>query len=387
MQPPAIEKICFGSRCLLFLLLLTLPASSVSGQSTPDASAARLELFAGGLTHPLYVTAPDSDSRVFVVEQPGRIRIVKDKELLATPFLDITERVSYGGERGLFSVAFHPQYSKNGVFYVDYTDKKGDTHIERYNVTKNADVADPASAQLILKIVQPYANHNGGLLVFGPDGMLYVGMGDGGSGGDPRANGQNKTTLLGKMLRLNVDHKDGYSIPEDNPFLHERGARPEIWALGLRNPWRFAFDREAGLLYVADVGQNKWEEVDILPSKQGGLNLGWNRMEGAHCYKPAECDSEGLVTPAIEYGHQEGCSIIGGFVYRGKAIPALVGTYFYADYCLGWIRSFRFTDGKITNKQQYDFGVSSNVLSFGEDSQHELYVCYENGKVYKLVPK
>lgn len=365
-----------------------LLASCSAGQPAPEGTAVRLELFAGGLTHPLYVTAPDSDPRVFIVEQPGRIRIVKNKELLATPFLDITDRVSYGGERGLFSVAFHPQYAKNGVFYVDYTDKKGDTHIERYSVSKDPDVADPASAKLILKILQPYANHNGGLVVFGPDGMLYIGMGDGGSGGDPKGNGQNKTTLLGKMLRLNVDHEEGYSIPEDNPFLHERESRPEIWALGLRNPWRFAFDREAGLLYIADVGQNKWEEVDVVPAKQGGLNLGWNRMEGNHCFKPSFlCNLNGAVLPAIEYDHTEGCSIIGGYVYRGKAIPALAGHYFYADYCLSWIRSFKYIDGKITDKRQYDLGVSNNVLSFGEDSQRDLYICYENGKVYKLVPK
>lgn len=388
-----IEKRCFARdvkrlvrpSSLFIILALTLTCSRRGGAQ--NQTGIQLQLFADGLKAPLYVTAPPADPRVFIVEQPGRIRIVKNSRLLPTPFLDLTDRVSFGGERGLFSVAFHPQYAKNGLFYVNYTDKKGDTHIERYTVSEDPDAADPASAKLILKIDQPYANHNGGLNLFGPDGMLYVGTGDGGSGGDPHGNGQNGKTLLGKMLRLDVDHGDPYAIPADNPFVKGPKRLPEIWAIGLRNPWRFAFDPVGGLLYVADVGQNKWEEIDIVPLKQGGLNYGWNIMEGNHCYKSLVCSSKGQVIAELEYGHSDGCSITGGFVYHGKAIPSLVGHYFYADYCLGWIRSFKYTRGKITEKKEWDFGVPNNVMSFGEDSQHELYVCYQNGKVYKLVSK
>lgn len=376
----------FPGRKTVAALLFVLLAGCRAADPAPS-EIAQLQLVAGGLKAPLYVSAPPSDPRVFIVEQPGRIRIVKNGSLLAAPFLDITDRVSYGGERGLFSVAFHPLYAKNGLFYVDYTDKNGDTHVERYSVTKEPDVADPSSATLLLKIEQPYANHNGGLVVFGPDGMLYIGMGDGGSGGDPKGNGQNKESLLGKMLRIDVDHGNPYATPADNPYAKDPRARPEIWAIGLRNPWRYAFDSTDGLLYVADVGQNKWEEIDVVSAKQAGLNYGWNTMEANHCFKSAQCSSNGLVTPALEYDHSQGCSITGGLVYRGKDIPALQGHYFYGDYCLGWIRSFKYADGKITQKNQWDFGMANNIMSFGEDAQHEMYVCFQNGKVYKLVPK
>ena len=218
---------------------------------------------------PLYVSAPAGDPRIFIVEQPGQIRIVKNGQLMQKPFLDIADRVSFGGERGLFSVAFHPQYSKNGFFFVDYTDKEGNTCIDRYSVTQDADAADPASMKLILKIDQPYANHNGGHIQFGPDGMLYIGMGDGGSAGDPKGNGQDRSTLLGDLLRIDVDHGDPYAIPGDNPFINQKNLRGEIWASGLRNPWRFAFDWTDKLIYIADVGQNRYEEVDVAPAGEG----------------------------------------------------------------------------------------------------------------------
>ena len=345
-----------------------------------------LQLVASGLSSPLYLTAPAGDPRLFIVEQEGRIRIVKNGQLLPTPFLDITGPVGAGGEQGLLSVAFHPGYATNGYIYVDYTDNKGDTRIERYTVGPNPDIADVASAKLILFIPQPYSNHNGGLVMFGPDGMLYIGMGDGGSGGDPENRAQNTDSLLGKLLRIDVDGGDPYAIPASNPFATSGGA-PEIWALGLRNPWRFAFDRAAGLLYIADVGQNLWEEVNVAPAGQGGLNYGWRIMEGLHCFKAASCSSTGLVQPVVEYGHGNGCSITGGFVYRGARAPSLVGQYFYSDYCSGWMRSFSYANGAVTGQTTWSLNVSlGNVLSFGEDSAGELYVLSAGGSVYRIAP-
>src|SRR6266550_6078214 len=258
---------------------------------------------AAGLSAPLYLTSPPGDSRLFVVEQAGRIRIVKSGTLLTKPFLDIASRVSSGGERGLLSVAFHPSYRTNGFFFVNFTDLAGNTRVERFTVSADPDVADPATSKLILTVVQPFANHNGGLNVFGPDGMLYIGLGDGGSGGDPFGNAQSRGTLLGKILRIDVDHGDPYNIPSGNPFVGQQGARGEIWALGLRNPWRFAFDRTSGLLYVADVGQDRFEEVDVVATSRAGVNYGWNTMEGATCFLAATCNQDGLEPPVLVYGH------------------------------------------------------------------------------------
>lgn len=382
-------------RSALVLTLVATACSAGSGSGSPadgDAAASvgtgvRLEEVASGLSNPLYLTAPRSDPRLFVVEQPGRIRVVENGRLLPAPFLDITDRVSSGGERGLLSVAFHPAYATNGYLYMDYTDRNGDTRIERYRVSADRNRADPTSAKLVLFVKQPYANHNGGLVVFGPDGKLYVGMGDGGSGGDPQGNGQNRDALLGKLLRLDVDTGDPYAVPRDNPFAGDAGARGEVWALGMRNPWRFAFDREAGLLYVADVGQNQWEEVDVVPAGSGGLNYGWNTMEGTHCYRPAQgCSRTGLVVPVLEYDHGDGCSVTGGYVYRGSRIPSVRGHYFYADYCGGWVRSFRYSGGAAADRRSWDFGSIGSVLSFGEDAAGELYVLSGNGRVYRMVP-
>jgi len=344
-----------------------------------------LETVASGLEDPLYLTAPAQDPRLFVVEQAGRIRIVKDGRLLPRPFLDLTDRVRSGGERGLLSVAFHPRYATNGYLYVDYTDARGNTQIERYSVSHDPDWVDPSSAHRILSVDQPFANHNGGLVMFGPDGMLYVGMGDGGSGGDPFGNGQKRSTLLGKLLRLDVDRGDPYAVPRDNPFVGRRGMRAEIWAYGLRNPWRFCFDRAAGLLYVADVGQNRWEEIDIAPLGAAGLDYGWNIMEGNHCFRSERCQTEGRLAPLVEYGHDQGCSVTGGFVYRGRRMPALVGHYFYADYCRGWIRSFKVAGGGVSEHREWQGVEPGQVMSFGEDSTGELYVCSQSGRVYRLV--
>jgi hypothetical protein len=268
---------------------------------------------------------------------------------------------------------------------VDYTDTAGDTRVERYRVSADPNVADPGSAKPILFVDQPYANHNGGLVVFGPDRKLYIGLGDGGSGGDPQGNGQNHGTLLGKLLRIDVDAGDPYAVPPDNPFVGTNGARGEVWAYGLRNPWRFAFDREAGRLYIADVGQSSREEVDVVPAASGGLNYGWNVMEGDECYGAGSCNQAGLTLPVLAYSHADGCSITGGYVYRGQSIPALRGTYFYSDYCSGWLKSFRY-DGGVTEQRDWSIGLGS-VLSFGEDSAGELYVLTAGGTVYRLVSR
>lgn len=363
------------------LLVLDGPALAAPAAATGLA----LERVAEGLENPLYVTAPPGDPRLFVVEQPGRIRIVRDGRLLPTPFLDLTQRVRSGGERGLLSLAFHPRYAANGHFYVNYTDRRGDTRIERYTVSRDPDRADPESALLILEVDQPYSNHNGGHVLFGPDGMLYAGMGDGGSQGDPNGNGQSRGTLLGKLLRLDVDGPLPYAVPPDNPFAARQGPRGEIWAYGLRNPWRFCFDPPTGLLYIADVGQNSWEEINVAPAARPGLDYGWNVMEGAHCFRSRDCENAGRIAPAVEYGHGEGCSVTGGFVYRGRAMPALAGHYFYADYCRGWIRSFKYERGAVGEQREWRDLDPGQVLSFGHDAAGELYVCSQRGIVYRLV--
>ena len=372
---------------LAWVSLATCVAAPASwGVPAPvRATGLALETVAQGLEDPLYLTAPAGDPRLFVVEQAGRIRIIKDGRLLPRPFLDLTDRVRSGGERGLLSVAFHPRYVSNGFLYVNYTDARGNTQIERYSVSRDPDRADPSSAHRILSVDQPFANHNGGLVMFGPDGMLYVGMGDGGSGGDPFGNGQNRSTLLGKLLRLDVDHGDPYAVPPDNPFVGRRGMRAEIWAYGMRNPWRFCFDRTAGVLYVADVGQNRWEEIDVAPLGAAGLDYGWNVMEGTHCFRSEHCETRGRLTPVVEYGHDEGCSVTGGFVYRGRHLAALVGHYIYADYCRGWIRSFKYAGGAVSEHRAWQGIEPGEVMSFGEDAAGELYVCSQSGRVYRLV--
>lgn len=346
-----------------------------------------VEEVARGLDNPVYATGPAGDPRLFVVEQPGRIRIVENGRLLERPFLDITSKVGYGGERGLLSVAFHPLYSSNGFLFVNYTDRNGDTRVERYTVSADRSAADPRSAKLILTIDQPYSNHNGGHNLFGPDGMLYVGMGDGGSQGDPHGNGQNPNALLGKLLRINVDRGDPYTVPDGNPYA-KGGGKGEIWAIGLRNPWRFAFDKSTGLLYIADVGQDKYEEINIAPAARPGINYGWNAMDGPSCFRSLVCDKNQFQQPAFTYGHDEGnCSIIGGFVYRGRKIPEIAGQYFFADYCGGWVRSVSYSNGRVTALHRWlDSGMGS-ISSFGEDGQGELYICSSNGRVYRIIKR
>ncbi|MGQ0815758.1 MAG: PQQ-dependent sugar dehydrogenase [Gemmatimonadota bacterium] len=333
-----------------------------------DTAGIRLEVVTTGFSSPVHLIAPNADQRLFIVEQRGTIRILKNGQRLVTPFLDIRSRVRSGGEQGLFSVAFHPAYATNGFFYVNYTDTQGDTRVERYRADPSSDVADAGSAQLILRVDQPFANHNGGHILFGPDGQLYIAMGDGGSGGDPQGNGQNPQTLLGKLLRIAPN-----------------GGAPEIWALGLRNPWRIAFDRTDGLLYIADVGQSNWEEINVVAAGARGLNYGWSIMEGRHCFRVASCDQTGLTLPVFEYDHSGGnCSVTGGFVYRGARIPSLRGHYFYADYCSGRVRSFRYTNNAVTEHRTWGFGDLGSITSFGEDALGELYVLTAGGTVYRL---
>ena len=361
-----------------------VPGSASVVQSVNDVRLG-VEEVASGLTEPVYLTAPPGDARLFIVEQPGRIRVIENGRLLEKPFLDIAAEVRSGGEQGLLSVAFHPQYRATGFLFVNYTDNAGDTRIERYTVSADKNVADPQSAKLILRIDQRYSNHQGGLNLFGPDGMLYIGMGDGGSQGDPHGNGQNRNVLLGKLLRINVDRGDPYSVPAANPYA-KGGGRGEIWALGLRNPWRFAFDGSAGLIYIADVGQDQYEEVNVVPMRSAGVNYGWKVMEGPSCYRRPGCNRAGLQQPALSYSHENSvCSVIGGHVYRGQKIPEIRGQYFYSDYCNSWLRSFGFADGKVTDRHEWPIGRVGSIVSFGEDSQGELYICTSSGRVYRIV--
>jgi glucose/arabinose dehydrogenase len=367
----------------LFAALLSGCGDPPVGQ-VADGPGLRAELVADDLDLPLQVVSAPSDPRLFIVEQTGRVLVYEpDSGLRDEPFLDLSDRVSCCGERGLLSLAFHPHYATNGFAFATFSDGDGATRVERFTVSADPNALSPASAKLVIVVDQPYANHNGGLSVFGPDGMLYVGLGDGGSGGDPQGHGQNLGTLLGSMLRLDVDTEQPYEIPPDNPFVGRAGAREEIWAYGLRNPWRFSFDSESGELYIADVGQNLWEEVNRVPAGEGGHNYGWNVMEGSRCYNAQSCSQVGLTLPVYEYDHGEGCSITGGYVYRGTAIPSVIGHYFFADFCGGWVRSLRPGAGT-PQVVGWDLGDLGQITSFGEDAAGELYVVTDRGRVYRL---
>jgi glucose/arabinose dehydrogenase len=346
---------------------------------------------ARGLVDPVLLTSPANDQRQFIVERDGRIRIMQDGIVLTLPFLDISARVSTSGEGGLLSMGFDPNYSGNGHFFVYYTDLARNIVIERYSVSPNPSLADPASALTILTIPHPtFVNHFGGLLSFGPDGYLYIGTGDGGGEGDPQRNGQNLDVLLGKLLRLDVSASSSaqrYAIPPSNPFAAQAGRRAEIWAYGLRNPWRYAFDGTQ--LYSADVGQDRREEVNIAGIAQGGQNYGWNIMEGTLCFLTPNCSTAGLTLPAFEYDHgpndANGCSITGGFVYRGKAIPEVAGRYFYSDYCGGYLKSFLASAAGITELADWGIPNVGRIVSFGRDADGELYLLAASGTIYKMV--
>jgi glucose/arabinose dehydrogenase len=356
-----------------------------TSQGALASASIALKLVSDQVENPVYVThAGDDSDRLFVVEKRGRIVILRGGALAAAPFLDISDRVgSSGSEQGLLSVAFHPQFNQNGRLFVDYTDRNGDTVISRFQA--NGDSADPASETVLLKIDQPYPNHNGGLVLFGPDGYLYIGMGDGGSAGDPQGNGQDRQALLGKLLRIDVDAGDPYAIPADNPWPKGGDARPEVWAYGLRNPWRFSFDRANGDLYIADVGQGEYEEIDVQRAgDQAGQNYGWNVAEGQHCFRSQSCDTSGMVVPIAEYDHSQGCSITGGYVYRGAAFPSLQGLYFYGDYCSGRIWALSETSPGSWEQREL-LQDNLNISSFGEDQAGELYLTDLSGKLYQVI--
>lgn len=370
----------------LIVSLLVLRGGLLLAQAGADWPQITTQLLYTGLGSVTTVTnAGDGSNRLFLVQQAGRIRIAKGGTLLPTPFLDVSARISCCGERGLLGLAFSPGYASKGTFYVNYTNVQGDTTVSRFRVSANPDVADAASEEKLLVIAQPYANHNGGNLVFGPDGYLYVGMGDGGSGGDPQNRAQNPQELLGKMLRIDVESgARPYAVPASNPFVGNAAYKQEIWALGLRNPWRFSFDRLTKDLYIADVGQNTYEEVDVQPaSSRGGENYGWRVMEGLHCYGASTCNQTNLVKPVVEYDHGQGCSITGGFVYRGKKYSRLWGLYLYGDYCSGRIWALR-QDGAAWQSHEI-LKTSFGITTFGEDEAGELYVADDKTGAVHLI--
>ncbi len=394
----------YNGRLIIALFAIVYLGCVENADSATPLTTTRV---ATALAQPLYVTAPAGDAeRLFIVEQgaggTARIKILNlvTQTVNLTPFLTISG-ITTGGERGLLGLAFHPDYATNGYFFVNHTDSAGDTVVQRYTVSVDPNVADPNSVTPVIGFTQTDTNHNGGWIDFGPDGYLYIASGDGGGGGDPDETGQDLDTLLGKMLRIDVDGDDfpadpdrNYAVPTDNPFVGVSGL-DEIWAYGLRNPWRNSFDRLTGDLYIADVGQWDWEEVNVQPaSSTGGENYGWDCYEGNHAFELTGCDDPNTMTfPVHEYDHSEGCSITGGYVYRGAQICDLQGTYFFADYCTDTIWSFRYDNGSIADLQDRTaeldpptFLVINDITSFGEDGVGEMYIVDRGGEIYKIMP-
>ena len=384
--------------CAAMLTALLGPSAAQAARlcAEPSAEAAFppvvLQQVAQGLHEPVHIAvAPGDSGRLYVVEQAGVVRIIERGQLRPEPFLDMRDRVESGGEKGLLSIVFHPRYRDNGLFFVDYTARDATglhTRISRWR-RSTAERADLKSETVLLRIGQPYSNHNGGQLAFGPDGFLYIGMGDGGSANDPQGHGQNPVSLLGKLLRIDVDRTDGaqpYAVPPDNPFVKKKNYRPEIWALGLRNPWRFSFDAHNGTLWLADVGQDRVEEIDII--RKGG-NYGWNVMEGDIC-TPAvnpRCDPSGFEPPVFTYRHPQGFSVTGGFVYRGMAIPGLCGAYLYTDYVSKRLWALRVRDGRVVTQGEL-LRMPHAVSSFGQDENLELYLAdHPAGKIFRIMSK
>ena len=376
---------------------LALVARNLGRFAPQSLGPMQLERAFPNLTFPFLtnlVQPDDGVDHIFVTEQAGRIRVFPNDQNAAQPatFLDITDRVLFGGsqdEQGLLSLAFHPEYADNGYFYVYYSaSNPRRSVVSRFSLsTGDPKVADSGSELVIIEILQPFSNHNGGQIAFGLDGYLYIGLGDGGSAGDPQGNGQNVGTLLGSLLRIDVDgvsQDKNYRIPTDNPFVGVDGALGEIWAYGLRNPWRFSFDEATGFLWVGDVGQGSWEEIDVVSA---GGNYGWKVMEGAHCFSPSSgCNQSGLKLPVAEYSHGEGCSVSGGYVYRGRGMPSLIGAYVYADFCSGRIWGLRYDGLAVTESARLVDSFTLDISSFGQDLARNLYVLSYNGGIYRLVP-
>jgi glucose/arabinose dehydrogenase len=373
-------------------------AATISAGATTTATVAYsngplalgASLVVAGLDSPTWLSSPAGDARLFVTERRGRVRIVENGSVRDIPYLDIGARVSTEGEGGLLSLAFAPDFARTGYFYVYYTDLQRNIVVERFSAGATPTAANPTSSLVILRIPHPdYVNHFGGQLAFGPDGYLYLGTGDGGGAGDPQGNARNLALLLGKLLRIDVAGAtvaQPYAIPPSNPYRDQGGRRPEIWASGLRNPWRFSFD--ASLLYLSDVGQERREEINIVNAGQGGQDFGWNVMEGTLCYGATSCEQSGLTLPAFEYEHGagdvNGCSVTGGFVYRGRALPELAGRYFYSDYCGGYLKSFFATASGIVEQRDWDLPDIGPIVSFGQDADGELYLITAGGGIYKI---
>lgn len=355
----------------------------------PNPSLLTWQLVTDGLQQPIGLfNAADGSERLFILEQAGRILILQAGELLPNVYLDIRDRVgSQGFEQGLLGLAFHPQYAENGYYFVNYTDRQGDTVIARFTVdAQTPNFTDPATEKILLRVGQPFANHNGGMLAFGPEGYLYIGLGDGGSAGDPQGNGQSLDSLLGKILRLDVDQGDPYTIPAGNSFVQGK-ALPEIWAYGLRNPWRFTFDSLTGDLLIADVGQNQWEEINFLPSDSAaGANFGWNFFEASMPFSAQVTDPTAMIFPVFEYSHAQGCSVTGGYTYRGEQIPELYGVYLFGDYCSGNIWGL-VRDSQNSWQSDLLFENQGSITSFGVDEQGEVYLLLFSGQVYRLEKK
>ena len=376
-----------------------------------DISLSSIQI-ANGFTKPVYVCQPPGDNdRLFVLEQKGIIKIIKNGMTVRKPYADLRNKVhnpiTPGDERGLLGLAFHANYQNNGFVYINYSDKNDHTIVSRFRVASDPDRLDTKSEKVLIKLKQPFSNHNGGHMEFGPDGYLYISVGDGGKWGDPYNNAQNLGNLFGKILRIDVDTGDPYAIPDDNPFINNEDAKDEIWLYGLRNVWRFSFDWGKGDVYLGDVGQDLWEEIDFVAAENaGGQNFGWRVMEGNHCYNPKEdCEPTGVL-PIFEYPNDanymkiligmdepnvDGCSVTGGYVYRGSAISELQGTYFFADYCSGNIWTFKEKNGKATEFQNRTEeislgggGFTNYISSFGEDNNGELYIVDYNGIIFKL---
>ncbi len=350
-----------------------------------------LDTVATGLSNPLYVTTPPGDrNRLFVVERTGTIRVFKNGVLQAKPFLDITAEVSTGAEQGILGMAFPPDYATSKYFVVYYVNPSVETVLSRFHVATATSDTALSGEDTLLTIPQPGGDHNGGMLAYGQDGYLYLSVGDGGCCGDPNGHGQDRTELLGSILRLNVGPTGPYQIPVTNPWATHSTFRHELWNYGLRNPFRFSFDRQTGDMYIGDVGDNTREEIDVVPhTGTGGQNLGWRIMEGRECFGGGTaCNMNGLTLPVWDYTHADGCSVIGGFVYRGAAIPALRGTYFYLDYCAAWVETFVWSGGTVSSRRRYTW-LNGNELpnSFGEDADGELYITSESGNLFKIVPR